>query len=81
LAIVGLLVAIPCNFKYGLVLWDRWDFYINNWGLLIIAFLEVLSVSFFFKREDRVKSAGSLSCLIVDSGLIIGMIISAFVFV
>lgn len=26
LAVVGLLVAIVCNFKFGLTLWDRWDF-------------------------------------------------------
>jgi len=45
LAVIGLFVGIVCNFKYGLILWDRWDFYINNWGLLVVAFLEVLSVS------------------------------------
>lgn len=26
LAVIGLFVGIVCNFKYGLILWDRWDF-------------------------------------------------------
>lgn len=81
LFVLGLLIAIPCNFKFGLILWDRWDFYINNWGLLVIAFLEVLSISYFYKREDRVNKAGWTTCLIVDAGLILSMVISAFVFV
>lgn len=45
LVVIGLFVGLVCNFKFGLNIWDRWDFYINNWGLLVIAFLEVLSVS------------------------------------
>jgi SNF family Na+-dependent transporter len=81
LAILGIIIAIPCNFKYGLILWDRWDFYLNNWGLLVIAFLEVLAVSFFYKREDRSEAIGETSCNVIDIGLISGMIISAFVFV
>jgi len=49
--------------------------------LLVIAFLEVLAVSFFYKREDRSEAIGETSSNVIDIGLISGMIISAFVFV
>eukprot|EP00801_Mesodinium_rubrum_P001832 Mrub_01832.p1 GENE.Mrub_01832~~Mrub_01832.p1 ORF type:complete len:608 (-),score=58.47 Mrub_01832:133-1728(-) len=81
LVVLGLLIAVPCNFKFGLILWDRWDFYLNNWGLLVIAFLEVLSVSYFYKRDERIESIGSTACNILDFGLILSMVISAFIFV
>lgn len=46
---------------------DVADYYINNWGMLFVGFLETFALSWAYKRGERVEKCGRLAVLWFDT--------------
>lgn len=64
----------------GLDYLDSVDYYINQWGMLFVGFMESAALSWVYCHDQRVSKAGLKACMWFDVGYFVGVWAACIVF-